>query len=97
MDWYQTDSKSQITREIHAVKKNPWEFHYNESENISGESIGGAALIWGRGLLTFLSQMRSLFEGGAYSNKYGILLIFFIQPIKSLICGVFVAITGVIS
>ena len=31
---------------------------------------GGAALIRGRRLLTFLSQMRRLFEGGAYSNKY---------------------------
>ena len=37
----------------------------NESENISGESIGGAALIRGRRLLTFLSQMRRLFEAGA--------------------------------
>ena len=35
--------------------------------------IGGVALIRGRCLLTFLSQMRCLFEGGAYSNKYGIL------------------------
>ena len=34
-------------------------------------SIGGAALIRGRRLLTFLSQMRRLFEGGAYSSKYG--------------------------
>ena len=34
--------------------------------------IGGAALIRGRRLLTFLSQMRRLFEGGAYSSKYGI-------------------------
>ena len=33
--------------------------------------IGGAALIRGRRVLTFLSQMRRLFEGGAYSNKYG--------------------------
>ena len=33
--------------------------------------IGGAALIRGRRLLTFLSQMRRLFEGGAYSRKYG--------------------------
>ena len=33
--------------------------------------IGGAALIRGRRLLTFLSQMRRLFEGGAYSSKYG--------------------------
>ena len=47
------------------------EFHDNESENISGESIRVAALIRGRRLLTFLSQMRRLFEGGAYSSKYG--------------------------
>ena len=33
--------------------------------------MGGAALIRGRRLLTFLSQMRRLIEGGAYSNKYG--------------------------
>ena len=35
----------------------------------------GAALIRGRRLLTFLSQMRCLFEGGAYSSKYGIHII----------------------
>ena len=34
--------------------------------------IGGVALIRGRRLLTFLSQMRGLFEGGAYSSKYSI-------------------------
>ena len=44
MDWYYTDSKSRITREIHTEKETP-EFHNKESENISGESIGGAALI----------------------------------------------------
>ena len=33
--------------------------------------IGGVALIRGRRLLTFLSQMQRLFEGGAYSSKYG--------------------------
>ena len=33
--------------------------------------IRGAALIRGRRLLTFLSQMRRLIEGGAYSSKYG--------------------------
>ena len=49
------------------------EFHDNESENISGESIEGAALIRGRRSLTFLSQMRCLFEGGAYSSKYMVL------------------------
>ena len=46
-------------------------FHNRESENINGESIGGAALIQGRRLLTVLSQMRRLFEGGAYSSQYG--------------------------
>ena len=35
--------------------------------------IGGAALIRGRRLLTFLCQMRRLIEGGAYSSKYLIL------------------------
>ena len=34
--------------------------------------IGGAALIRGRRLFTFLSQMRRLIEGGAYCSKYGI-------------------------
>ena len=57
-------------REIHAVKKNR-KFHDNESENISDESIGGAALIRARRLLTFLSQMWRLFKGGSYSSKYG--------------------------
>ena len=56
-------------REIHAGKKTQ-EFHDNESENISHESIGGAELIRGRRLLTFLSQMRRLIEGDAYSSKY---------------------------
>ena len=49
MDWYKTESKSRITREIHAAKKT-WVFHDNESQNISGESIG----------------VRRLFEDGAY-------------------------------
>ena len=35
--WYLTDSKSRITREIHAVKKTR-EFHDNESEIIRVES-----------------------------------------------------------
>ena len=39
-----TNGKSRITREIHAVKKTR-EFHDFESENISGGSIVGAALI----------------------------------------------------
>ena len=37
MDWYLTDGKSRITREIHAVKKTR-EFYDNEGEIISGES-----------------------------------------------------------
>ena len=48
-----------MTREIHAVKKTR-AFHNNENENISGQSIGGAALIRGRRLLTFLFQMQRL-------------------------------------
>ena len=47
MEWYLTDNKSRITREIHAVKETR-EFHDNKGGNISGESIGGAALIRGR-------------------------------------------------
>ena len=38
-----------------------------------------------RRLLTFLSQMRHLFEGGAYSSKYGIqLFVSSVGSIKSL-------------
>ena len=69
MDWYKTDSKSKIKREIHTEKETP-ELHNKESENISGESIGGAALIWGRHLLIFLFQMRHLFEGGTYYTVF---------------------------
>ena len=69
--WYLTDSKSRITREIHAVKKTR-EFHDNESENISGCGaysrvaltsfiVRDAALIRGQRLI----------EGGAYSSKHG--------------------------
>ena len=49
----------------------------NESENTSGESIVGAALIRQRRLLTFfvpdaaLIRRRHLIEGGSYSSKYG--------------------------
>ena len=43
------------------------------AKNVSGESIGGAALIRGRRLLIFLSQMQRLIKGVAYSSKYGIL------------------------
>ena len=51
------------------------EFH-NESENISGERIGGAVPIRGQSLLTFfvpdaaLIRGQRLIEGGAYSSKY---------------------------
>ena len=69
MQWYTfylliflwTDSKSWITREIPAVKKYQ-EFHDNESENISGESIGGAALINLFVPHVALIQGRRLFE-----------------------------------
>ena len=53
------------------------DFHDNKSENISSESIGRAALIRRRRLLIFLSQMQRLFEGGAYSSKYGICVLLF--------------------
>ena len=39
----------------------------------------GAALIRGRRLLIFLSQMRRLIEGGANSSKYGISYHFYSQ------------------
>ena len=66
-----TDTKLIVNLELREKftqwKKN--EFHDNEGKNISSESIEGAALIQGRHLLPFLSQMRRLFEGGAYSSK----------------------------
>ena len=37
------------------------EFNYKKSKNVSGESIRGAAVICGWDL-TFLSEMRRLFE-----------------------------------
>ena len=52
-----TDSKSRITREIHAVKK-------RESFIIIRAKISGVRASGVRRLLTFLSQMRRLFEGG---------------------------------
>ena len=61
-------------------KKKTREFHDNESENISGDSIGGEALIRGRRLLTFLAEMWRLFEGGAYSSKYDTYLTDLLQP-----------------
>ena len=49
-----------------------------QNSTVEGETksirLGAAALIRGRRLLTYLSQMRPLFEGGAYSSelkKYG--------------------------
>ncbi len=39
-----------------------------ERNSSNNRRIGTAALIRGRRLLTFLSQMRRLFEGGAYSG-----------------------------
>ena len=63
-----TDNKLIVNLELRE-KFTQWkktrDFHDNEGENISGESIGGATIIRGRRLLSFLSQMRPLFEGGA--------------------------------
>ena len=50
----------------------------NESENISGESIGGGGAYSGAVLINFfvpdaaLIRGRRLIEGVAYSSKYGI-------------------------
>ena len=52
--------------------KKAWEFHDNESENISGESIEGAALINIFVPDAALIRGRRLIERGAYSSKYGI-------------------------
>ena len=49
------------------------EFHDNESENISGESIGGAALINLFVPDAALIRGQRLLEGGTYSSKYGTL------------------------
>ena len=56
-----TDTKLIVNLEL----REKLTFHDNKSENISGERIGGAALIRGRRLLTFLAQMRRLFKGSA--------------------------------
>ena len=49
-------------------------FHFMTETPFGFDCIGAAQLIWGRRLNSvFLSQMRHLFEGGAYSSKYGIL------------------------
>jgi len=47
------------------------EFHDNESENISAESIGGPALIDFFVPDAALIRGRRLIEGGTYSSKYG--------------------------
>ena len=84
MDWYLTDGKSRITREIHAVKKTQ-EFCDNESENISGESkllcrCGPISVFPGYSRAALINLFvpdavliwgRRLIEGGAYSSKYG--------------------------
>ena len=51
--------------------------------------IKGAVLIWWRHLLTFLSQMWRLFEGGAYLSKYGIeeSVLITAEFIKTNLCG----------
>ena len=47
------------------------EFHDNNSENISGETTGGAALINFFVPDAALIRERRLIEGGAYSSIYG--------------------------
>ena len=70
--------KSRITGEIHAVKKREsfMKTRAKISAKISASmrASGGAAFIRGWRLLTFLSQMRRLFEGGAYSSKYAAII-----------------------
>ena len=50
-------------------------FHFMTETSFGFDCIGAAQLIWGEAPINsvFLSQMRHLFEGGAYSSKYGIL------------------------
>ena len=47
------------------------EFHDNRSENINGESIGGAALNFFVPDAALIRGQRFI-EGGAYSSKYSI-------------------------
>ena len=49
------------------MMKKTREFHDNESENISGETIGGAALIRERHLLIFFVPNAALNRGYAFS------------------------------
>ena len=62
-----TDTKLIVNLELQEKfkrwKKNR-EFHDNESENISGESIGGVALI-----NFFVPLMQCSIEGGTYSSN----------------------------
>ena len=51
--------------------KKPESFKITRAKISAVREIGDAALIRVRSLLKFLSQMRRLFEGGAYSSKYG--------------------------
>ena len=74
-----TDTKLIVNlelREKFTQWKKTWEFHDNESENISGESIEGAALINIFVPDAALIRGRRLIEGGAYSSKYGIAIQF---------------------
>ena len=63
--WTDTKLIANLELRRNSRGENTWEFHDKQSENISGESTGGAALIRERPLLTFLSQMRRLFKAGA--------------------------------
>ena len=69
-----TDTKLIVNlelREKFTRGKKPRQFHYNKSENISDESIGGVALNNFFVPDMALIRGRLLIEGGAYSSKYG--------------------------
>ena len=72
MDWYETNSKSRITRAVHAVKKTR-ELHGNESENISGESeiLCRCGTIYNVQSIS-MSLSLSLSESTCFSWLYGI-------------------------
>ena len=60
-----TDTKLIVNLELRRNLRGEktWEFHDKESENISGESTGGAALIRERPLLTFFVPDAALIRG----------------------------------
>ena len=58
------------------ILKHPWllEYHIYSNKHCTAYLIfhaTSAVLIWGRHLLTLLSQVWRLFEGSPYSSKYG--------------------------